>query len=191
MIEQKTYHETVLEAAKEVFETMIFMEIEPSQKLPSSGRRFIDGIHYVQGRFEGCMVISMTWPCARIIARNMLALEPEADITDEETCDAIGEVSNMVMGSIKSRLQDTYSSIEVSIPSVITGKNLTGPNIEGAERICVPVSIDEDQSAGFSLLSRRRKGSSQFMETKPWHLRPLLFGEYAPNAKHQCYACLL
>jgi len=159
MIEQKTYHETVLEAAKEVFETMIFMEIEPSQETPffQDADLLIGSITF-KGDLEGCMVISMAWPCARIIARNMLALEPEADITDEETCDAIGEVSNMVMGSIKSRLQDTYSSIEVSIPSVITGKNLTGPNIEGAERICVPVSIDEDQSAVFSLLYRMRKG---------------------------------
>jgi chemotaxis protein CheX len=158
MIEQKTYHETVLEAAKEVFETMIFMEIEtcPESPLPA-GTDLLMGSITFKGELEGCMVISLSWPCARIIARNMLALEPEAPVSDGEVCDAIGEVANMVMGSIKSRLQDTYSAIEVSIPSVITGKDLTGPAIEGAERVCVPVCIDEEQSALFSFLYRMRK----------------------------------
>lgn len=158
MIEQKTYYETVLEAAKEVFETMIFMEIEVAEEVSSAcDTDSLMGCITFKGNLEGCMVISLSWPCARIIARNMLALEPEASVTDGEVCDAIGEVANMVMGSIKSRLQDTYPVLEVSIPSVVAGKQLTGPLIEGAEKTRVPVCIDEEYSAVFSFLYRQKE----------------------------------
>jgi chemotaxis protein CheX len=158
MIEQKTYHETVLEAAKEVFETMIFMEIEPCDE--ASITRDTDslmGSITFKGDLEGCMVISLSWPCGRIITRNMLALEPEAAVAEGDVCDAIGEVANMVMGSIKSRIQDIYPDIEVSIPSVITGKELTGTVIEGTEKTRVPVCIDEEHSAIFSFLYRQKE----------------------------------
>lgn len=155
MIEQKTYHETVLEAAKEVFETMIFMEIEPAASAPAPTDCSLLGSITFKGNLEGCLGISLSWPCAQTIARNMLALDPDADISEREVCDAVGEVTNMVMGSIKSRLQDTYPDIAVSIPTVITGKELNSSLPDGTEKVSVAVCLNEEYYADFSLTYRK------------------------------------
>ncbi|MEJ5260274.1 MAG: chemotaxis protein CheX [Anaerohalosphaeraceae bacterium] len=157
MIEQKTYHEIVLDAAKEVFETMIFMEIEPSAQasIDESALSLLGTITF-KGDIEGCMGINLSWPCGQTIARNMLALEPDAEVSQQEVCDAVGEVANMVMGSIKSRLQDMYPDIAVSIPTVVTGRELNSNLGEGAEKVAVPVCLNEEFTAVFILLYRRK-----------------------------------
>lgn len=155
MIEQKTYHETVLEAAKEVFETMIFMEIEPSTKPLNGDSACLLGSITFRGNLEGCLGISLSWPCGQAIARNMLALEPDTQISEQEVCDAVGEVTNMVMGSIKSRLQDIYPEISVSIPTVVTGKELNSSVGDGTEKVSVTVCLNEEYDAVFSLFYRR------------------------------------
>ncbi len=157
MIEQKTYHEIVLDAAKEVFETMIFMEIEPSDQasIDESALSMLGTITF-NGDIEGCMAISLSWPCGQTIARNMLAMESNAEVSRQEVCDAVGEVANMVMGSIKSRLQDIYSNIAVSIPTVVTGRELNSTLGEDAEKVAVPVCLNEEFTAVFLLLYRRK-----------------------------------
>lgn len=157
MIEQTTYSETVLEAAKEVFETMIFMEIELAEATSEPQETSsIQGSITFKGALEGCLVIALSESCAKVVGRNMLALEPEAPISQEEVCDAIGEVSNMVMGSIKSRLQDSCPDIEVSIPSVVTGKELANTLGERFEQTQVTVCIDEEFDAIFTLFYRQK-----------------------------------
>jgi chemotaxis protein CheX len=155
MIEQKTYHETVLDAAKEVFETMIFMEIEPADPASIQIEPSLLGSITFKGDLEGWLGISLSWPCAQTIARNMLALEPDAQVSEQEVCDAVGEVANMVMGSIKSRLQDTYHDIAVSIPTVVTGKELNSSLPEGTEKVSVVVCLNEEYYADFSLTYRK------------------------------------
>lgn len=157
MIEQKTYHEIVLDAAKEVFETMIFMEIEPAAQnsIDWTATTLLGTITF-KGDMEGCLGISFTWPCAQTIARNMLALDPDFPVSEQEVCDAIGEVTNMVMGSIKHRLQDSCPEIAVSIPTVITGKELSSSLGETAEKVSLPVCLNEEYTAVFTLLYRRK-----------------------------------
>lgn len=154
MIEQKTYHETVLDAAKEVFETMIFMEIEPTASSEQIDHSLLGSITF-RGNLEGCLGISLSWPCAQAIARNMLALEPDAEISEREVCDAVGEVANMVMGSIKSRIQDTYPDIAVSIPTVVTGRELSSSLPDGTEKVSVSVCLNEEYYADFTLFYRK------------------------------------
>jgi len=157
MIKQELYSETVLDAAKEVFETMIFMEIEPSESAAAANQtQTLMGSITFKGKLEGCLVISLAEPCALSVARNMLALDPEETVSSTEVCDAIGEVANMVMGSIKSRLQESFPDIEVSIPSVVSGKELQNTLGERYEQACVPVCIDEDFEAVFILFYKEK-----------------------------------
>jgi chemotaxis protein CheX len=157
MIEQKTYHETVLDAAKEVFETMIFMEIEPAAETAADWTAHsLLGTITFKGDMEGCLGISLADSCAKTIARNMLALDPDSPVSDQEVCDAVGEVANMVMGSIKHRLQDACPDIAVSIPTVISGRELSSSLGEGTEKVAVPVCLNEEDTAVFTLLYRKK-----------------------------------
>ncbi len=123
MVNELCLNEALLDGAKEVFETMIFIDLEKSEdsNLVIEGDSLMGSITFT-GNLEGCMTICCDTDCAKAIAANMLGMEPDEQVSNEDVCDAIGEVTNMVMGSLKSRIQDNISKIEVSIPTVVSGQ---------------------------------------------------------------------
>ena len=156
MIEQICLNDTVLAAAKEVFSTMVFMEVKDSaEQRPSIEGDTILGLITFKGDLEGCLGIHCRLSCAKAVAQSMLGMDESEELDKAEVCDAIGEVSNMVMGSIKARLLDTHKEIDVSIPSVITGKKLENCLGDGAQKISIPVNIQDDFTAELSLLYKK------------------------------------
>jgi len=155
MIEQVCFNEVLIESAKEVFETMVFMDLteatEPDQNV--EGWALLGTITF-QGSLEGCLAICCGTACAQAIATNMLGIDTNEKLTEEDTCDAIGEIANMIMGSVKSRLLENVGNLEVSIPSVISGHELRNSLGEGAEKISVKVNIEDEYVAELSLLYR-------------------------------------
>ena len=136
----------LIEGAKEVFETMIFMSIEKTDDASSPVGDNVLGTITFMGGLQGCVGICCSVGCARAIAANMMGLEDPSTLTNEETADAVGEVANMVMGSFKARLLPKYNTIEVSIPSVLCGVNIDTMRMDGHEKIEMPVMIDEHQA---------------------------------------------
>jgi chemotaxis protein CheX len=104
---------------------------------------------------EGCLGVCCSTACAKSIAANMLGMEPGVEVSDSEVHDAIGEVTNMVMGSFKARVIEQSGDIQVSIPSVVRGTRLDTVLIGGEERISLPVLLDEHVVL-LSLLSKRK-----------------------------------
>ena len=155
MIDQICFNKALLEGAKEVFETMIFMAIEESSELDQQIRddALLGSITF-KGDLEGCLAICCDVSCAKTIAANMLGTDSDEEISSEQINDAIGEVANMVMGSVKSRLYDNYSNIDVSIPSVVGGRELRNSLGDGADKILVKVNIEDEYAAELSLLYR-------------------------------------
>ena len=155
MIEQMCLDTILLESAKEVFETMIFMDIEKcaEDKQDIDGWALLGSITFT-GTLEGCLAICCGTSCAEAISMNMLGLDTTENVGEEEICDAMGEIANMVMGSVKSRLLDSVGNLEVSIPSVVSGRKLQNNLGEGAKKICVNVDIEDEHTAEFALLYR-------------------------------------
>ena len=143
MIKQECFSEVLLDGAREVFESMMFMTLEEN---PQSDRRIegacLLGSVTFQGPVEGCLAICCNIDCARSIALNMLGLEPGEEITDKEVAGALGEAANMVMGTLKSRIMDSFEDIQVSIPSVVSGNGFLCRPAEDLELVTITVSID-------------------------------------------------
>ncbi len=135
----------LLEAAKEVFETMIFMSVEGCpDNVSVEGNSLLGSITFT-GDIEGCLSTCYNVDCAKTIACNMLGVDPDDDMEDSEIRDAIGEISNMVMGSIKAILMSKgIGNLNVSIPCVVSGKELTSSLGDDTTELSVPVYIDED-----------------------------------------------
>jgi chemotaxis protein CheX len=156
MIDEVCFSAALLEGVKEVFETMIFMDIEessePEEKIENDS---LLGSITFQGEIEGCLGIRCGMPCARTIAANMLGMDPGEEISQPEICDAIGEVSNMVLGSIKSRIQESAGELQVSIPTVVSGQNLENNLGEGASTILVKVNTGDEYVIELSFLYRK------------------------------------
>jgi CheY-specific phosphatase CheX len=80
-------------------------------------------------------------------------MDPEENISREDINDALGEVANMVMGSIKTKIQNNTANISVSIPMVVSGKDLIANMSDSAARkTLVKVTIDSLYIAEFCLL---------------------------------------
>ena len=155
MVDEVCLNDALLAGAKEVFETMIFMDIEESSEPDRQveGDALLGSITF-KGNLEGCLTICCGVLCAKTIAVNMLGMDSGEELSKEETHDAIGEVTNMVMGSVKSRVQDSVSDLEVSIPSVVSGRGLDSSLGDGTTRILVKVGIEDEYIAELSLLYR-------------------------------------
>lgn len=158
MLDQMTLNDTVFDAVVEVFETMIFMDAEmrSDAQRPIEGPLLLGSITF-KGCIEGCLAVCVSHSCAQRIAKNMLGMSDEETLSIEEVCDAIGEVANMVMGSIKTRLLTTYTAIEVSIPSVISGRQLKNTLGDKGINVTVNVCLDEQDTAEISFLYREAK----------------------------------
>ena len=122
MIAQDCLSDTLVAGAREVFEKMIFMQIENCSDTTSqiAGDVLLSSISFRNG-MDGCLGICCNKDCAHAIAINMLAMSPDDPISDDEIKDALGEVANMVMGTVKSAIQSDLKNLQVSIPVVVTG----------------------------------------------------------------------
>jgi len=151
MIEEKCFSAALLDGAKEVFETMVFMDLEESgESAPQIEGDSLLGSITFSNALEGCLAVRCSMSCAKIVAANMLGLE-----SDEEIGDAIGEITNMVMGSVKSRATSEAAELQVSIPTVVRGQNMANSLGEGAGKVVVTTSPDEEHVIEFSFLYRR------------------------------------
>jgi CheY-specific phosphatase CheX len=155
MIDEICLNETLLDAAKEIFETMIFVNFEEcsNQEDTIEGDSLLGSITF-KGGIEGCFAICCSVPCAKTIALNMLAMDPSEELSEAEISDAIGEVTNMIMGGVKSRILDTVGNIEVSIPVVTSGQGLENSLGEGTIKVSVKVKLDKNYIAEISILYR-------------------------------------
>lgn len=116
-------------SVQEVFQTMLSMELlllNETPDLSADGSRIVGSVGFA-GEVMGNVRLHVTRTYARRIAADMLGLEPEELENDEEIHDVIGELSNMIGGSLKSRLCDSGYPCELSIPSITSGQNF---NIE-------------------------------------------------------------
>lgn len=156
MVTTVSLEDIILDGAKEVFESMVFMPLEKAEEPepPSDTPSFLATITFT-GDLEGCFGISCSQPCVQAVATNMLCLEPGSPLGESDIVDALGEVANMLMGGIKTRVQHEISNIEISIPSVICGRQMQNRLGEKMSRIAIPVTIGQQHHAELSLLYRQ------------------------------------
>jgi chemotaxis protein CheX len=160
MPEQMTMEQTVLDAARKVFETMIFMDIGTETSNDSATQDVISepslmGSITFRGGLEGCLTICVLQNCAKVIAANMLAMDSGDDISQQEICDAIGEVANMTMGSVKHSLQNSYPDIQLSIPTVVVGREMANVNKEQFSESHIHAMLDGQYPIAFNFIYRQ------------------------------------
>jgi CheY-specific phosphatase CheX len=107
-----------------IFDTMLSMEIETvgSDSFTIPANKKVIGTVGFGGDVTGCMNIHVSTGFAQLIAANMLGEDPDK-IETEDVLDALGELSNMIGGEVKSRLCDAGATCSLSIPSTMCGSN--------------------------------------------------------------------
>jgi len=106
-------------------------------KLPiDTNQTLITGTVGFIGKMTGIIYIFMDLPLAMNVTCKMLGLEPdEVESEGHETVnDAVGEMTNMIVGTFKNELSNKGFECRMTIPSILRGSNYTIEPAEAALR---------------------------------------------------------
>jgi chemotaxis protein CheX len=104
------------------------LEAEPEPPV-ASGVTHLTAFVCVSGEWVGAIAVHFSGALAREIASSMFGSDADA-VGELEVHDAVGEVANMIGGSIKNRVK---GSCTLSPPGLIAGKG-AGMRVPGAHR---------------------------------------------------------
>ena len=110
--------------AQDVWSSFLQMELEPhplGDEAPALDGRTMTGTVHVSGEWGGSVFLQVPCDLAQASAEAMFAADP-GSLSSDEVCDALGELTNMVGGNIKSLLP---APSKLSIPSVAEGESYT------------------------------------------------------------------
>lgn len=135
--------EKIVASAREIFSSMIMMEIEVTDKVnreDHSLENSISGIIGLAGMRKGVLAIHLPYTVAMAITGNFLGMEVTE--INEDVEDAVGELANMLGGNIKTILSEKGRDIELSMPSTITGIHYDFQTTKDAERHVIPFACE-------------------------------------------------
>jgi flagellar motor switch protein FliN/FliY len=114
---------TVINSVIDVYYTMLSMEIESIQEVPSDFReekRTVGTVSFA-GDVHGMFNIQVNDSFARTMTAAMLGVEEDEIESEEEVFDVIREMSNIIGGNLKSAFVDVGLSCVLSTPSITNG----------------------------------------------------------------------
>lgn len=97
-------------------------------------------IGLVQNELEGTMLLCMTYDTIREILPQVVG--KTVAISHEMAVDAVGELTNMVFGQVKSDLNGRGYQIKLGIPCVVTGKGHFVSQFHRGRYMIVPFHLD-------------------------------------------------
>ncbi len=125
MIEHDQIVSDIRAAAEEVFSTMLGAELRYAESYCDKGPSHpLDGVICLigmAGEWTGTGTLSCSSELACRIASQMLMAEYA--VVDAEVLDAVAEIANMILGNVKTSLEQSLGAMGMSIPTAIFGKN--------------------------------------------------------------------
>lgn len=141
-------HERIVEmierATQDVFGTMLGIEakmgepyISDGAPAPAEGVLALIGL---AGSWAGTGTVGCPAALARYISGRLLM--QEFPHVDEEVLDAMGEVCNMILGGVKTMLEEELGPMGLSIPTVIYGRNFTTRSVAKSQWSVAPFECE-------------------------------------------------
>ncbi len=128
-IPDAVFEETITRAVKEVFSTMLSqparylpMEQTEAESLELEHPQVVGTVGFI-GAINGLIYLYMDVAFAQKCASNLLGISESelAELGDEAVNDAIGELTNMTVGTFKNQLSDRGFPCRLTIPSILRG----------------------------------------------------------------------
>ncbi len=138
-----------IDATMHVLQTMASIKAEagkPYLKKDPVATGDVSGIIGLTGETRGTISVSFTEKCILTIVSKMFGEEMKE--LNEEVQDAVGEISNMISGQARRKLEELGRSLKAAIPTVIMGKNHSITHITTHPIIAIPFSTD---NGGFTI----------------------------------------
>jgi chemotaxis protein CheX len=162
MVDNSLMTEYVRRATAEVFSTMLGMEIEAGEtRVEQSAPAVTDGVMSLiglAGPWTGAGTISCNAAFACRLCTQLLMTE--ADSVNEDVLDAVGEVTNMIIGNFKTLVEEHLGPLGLSIPTVIFGRNFTSRSIGHSDWVVTPFRCEGEKFEVRVCLSPARHGGT-------------------------------
>ena len=137
---------SVSESAVQVFSTMLGVEIGCGDAYMENGMPDTAGgvVSFIglAGNWAGTGSLSCSPTLACRVCAHMLMCEAPA--VNEEVLDTVAELTNMIVGSVKTELEQHLGPLGLSIPTVVYGRNFKAKSAGSTEWIVVPFHWDEE-----------------------------------------------
>ena len=133
----------ISEATQEIFQSMLAFEVQPGAPMVERQkllRDTVSGMVGMAGLYRGMLAIHVPYTIAKNITSTFLCIEVE-DI-DDDVKDAIGELANMLAGSVKSMLTDNGKDVKLAIPSAVCGREYEVECLADGDGVVVPFQLD-------------------------------------------------
>lgn len=126
MIEPDLVKTAIWESTKETFETMISLPVEMTEETVEESDPDSSVVCTITftGPLLGVFALRCSMECAEQMAKTMLMAEPDQNIEQAEVFDALGEITNMVIGGVKTRIRDAAGELNIFIPTTIIGRQI-------------------------------------------------------------------
>lgn len=134
----------LVHATNEVFETMVFRTLTTGEPIDGDALRpgsNVVGTVGFAGSACGLVAFYSTLDTAREIAGAMLGLEVSQ--LNGEVADAIGEITNMVAGSFRTRMAAEGDAWAISVPTVTIGSDFYIKPMSNGRRVLLPFRMGE------------------------------------------------
>jgi chemotaxis protein CheX len=139
-----TVVETLIRVTEEVFQTMVFRQlahkvpiVEGDALRPTSN---VVGTVGFAGSSNGLVAFYSTLDAARNIASAMLGM-PEDEIERDSMADAIGEITNMIAGSFRTRMAANGDAWAITVPTVTIGSDFYIKPLTNGHRVLIPFGM--------------------------------------------------
>jgi chemotaxis protein CheX len=142
-IPETVVQDTVTKAVQEVFSTMMGRPAVPAAALRGTPPDSVEleqphvvGTVGFIGVINGLIYLYLSVPFAQECAGHLLGMSPAelAEAGDEVVNDAIGEITNMTVGTFKNQLSDRGFPCRLTIPSILRGSRFSIEPISSATR---------------------------------------------------------
>jgi chemotaxis protein CheX len=137
------YINPFIESTIHVLKTMSFITVKvgkPYLKKDEVARGDVSGIIGLAGDVKGSISVSFKEACILHIVSNMFG-EKMTELNDEVK-DAVGEISNMISGQARQKLELIGRNLQAAIPIVIMGRNHSISHITKDKIIAIPFTTD-------------------------------------------------
>ena len=127
-------------AAQEVFTVILGSSLAmPAVSEPLRGESFTAMVG-LAGSLRGVV----TFFCGAHSARQIAGLMLGADFAcrEDQICDAMGEICNMVAGNFRKKLSGLNKPCLLSVPAVVTGKGYHFHSLAGGESLQTTLTLD-------------------------------------------------
>ncbi|SHJ35592.1 Chemotaxis phosphatase CheX [Malonomonas rubra DSM 5091] len=137
--------ETLIPATEDLFSSFVSLSASagtPFQRADVPEADGLAGIVHFSGQTSGYVALCLPAETAALTTKLFLFLEAE-HVENEQIDDAVGELTNILAGQVKSLVDPQGSNVNLSLPMICSKQDFTAVDLPGTERVTIPFYTDD------------------------------------------------